>query len=191
MVKFARRGFVTRLVGSILLALLGIASLAAALPAREVAPAAAETPALELCVIATSHKGAVADAVELLDAAPEVDADYRTVTEGCQPGETEVIVVEARKGAETTPAYTHRDGDRYDVVVNLDAWRFTHAEAPVVMLHELTHVVLQDRPGADWDQQGHTVRCDSVMSRLRACILALDGLTAYDRAAIARAVTHR
>lgn len=156
----------------------------------DTASRAAAAPAMRLCVLAsTGYVHAVERGVALLDTAAEVDAVYRTVEHGCADGKTEVVVVDAHKGADAPSAYTHRDGDRFDVVLNLDHWSLDRHDAIMVALHELMHVVLRNVHGADWDEHGHTSRCDSVMSANRDCILALDGLTAYDRATIARATS--
>ncbi|MGH3098200.1 MAG: hypothetical protein ACRDMV_19635, partial [Streptosporangiales bacterium] len=123
---------------------------------------AAVAPAMRMCVLASTHENAVKRGAELLDAAPQVDVRYRTVEHGCADGTTEVIVVDARKGATTWSALTHRDrsGDWWDVTFNLDKWRYTPRESTVIALHELMHVVVRHRGGAGWDELGHTSRCD-------------------------------
>lgn len=56
----------------------------------------------------------------------------------------------------------------------------------MVVLHELMHIALGRPSGPDWGDDAHTSRCDSVLARDSACVLRLDGLTAYDRDQLAR-----
>lgn len=168
-----------------------VAVLAAAVTSTAAAlPATADAASMAMCVLSsTRYTSAVKAAVAELDTVPEVDARYRSVVHGCHDTAVEVIVVEARKGPDAAIASTYRDGDRWLVVFNTDHRGYPRGMPRMVALHELGHVVIGHPHAHGWGDNGHTSRCDSVMSRDPECILALDGLTAYDRAWIARGVT--
>lgn len=152
-------------------------------------------PTREVCVEnrAPLFAPAVEWAVAELDTT-ELTVNYRRGAGGCSGQQNRVVVVARHVGEDERIARTHPwehdrpgpDGTRLlgspvRIVFNLDQTGYTWRYAEMVALHELLHAVMWIR-GPEWDREGHTSRCDSVLSRVSAaCVFAQGGLTAYDR----------
>lgn len=147
----------------------------------------------------TSQKAAVAE----WNRVPEMRVIHRAGKGGCRGWAKRIILTRTSKPTSPHRAWVDWDAsaakkwgkdntgklvwlNRSPVYIRINVGYSrprTWQQNKMTITHELGHAIMNPI-GSEWN--GHTTRCDSVMSSSFTCIHKQSGLTTYDRATIAR-----